>query len=362
MRLYFLIITLLIILSFSAKAEELVCNATQCDAGCTICTTEPAVLVCSANQCDAGCVLCSDNKCHDPGFTCEADLNIESITPEELDIGKNQLNILVRNTGNVDLKNVYAEVSGNGISMVDNDEIESLVVDDKDYAFVRIIAEKAGKVDLAIKLYSNSELIKKDVQQITIVGEEQKVETLNKTEVENTLNQLKERHKQIEQDYQTKKNEGYPVDEVFDNLKSASTYLKDANFYLLDGDLKKTDINTKLAEESLNDVEDGLKNLKKAEKTLGEKIKANLVYISSIAAAIITLLTAYKLTTNYVNKKNLVELHQKVKEKGTALQQKIRSSDIISRKIPQEKKKKGSKKKKSEKKEEAKEEIPSEET
>ncbi len=348
MKLYVLIITLIIILSFSAKAEELVCNATQCDAGCTTCTTEPAELVCSTSQCDAGCVLCSDNKCYNPGFTCEADLDIESITPEELDIGKNQLNILVRNTGNVDLKSIYAEVSGNGISMVDNDEIDSLVVDDKDYAFVRIIAEKAGKVDLAIKLYSNSELIKKDVQQITVIGEDQKVETLNKTEVENNLNSIKERYKTIEQGYQNKKNDGYPVDVVFDDLKSASTYLKDAQFYLLDGDLKKADVNTQLATNMLDNVESGIKNAKKKEATLGEKIKSNLIYIGSIAAALISILTAYKLTTNYVNKKNLVELHHKVKEKGSALQQKIRSSDIM----PQEKKKKSSKKKKAERKEE----------
>lgn len=352
MKKHLLIITLLIIiLSLNAKAQD--DNLTN--------ISEPTI-ICSASQCDSGCVKCSDNKCYNPGFTCEESLEIESITPEELDLGKNQLNILVRNSGNVDLTKVYAEVTGSGITMIDNDEIAKLVVDDTDYAFVRITAEKPGKIDLAIKLYSNSNLIKKDVQQITILGLPVTPETLNKTEIENNLNTVKERYKTLERDYQNKKSDGYPVEIVFDDLKSASTYLKDAQFYLLDGDLKKANVNTQLAIDTLDSVESGIKNAKKEETSFGDKIKSNLLYIGSIAAALISILTAYKLTTNYVNKQKISDIHHKIKTTGTATFSKGKefllkkkdeeipeNNELIDNKkeeIPEEDKKKDHKKKK----------------
>jgi len=276
-------------------------------------------VICSINQCDSSCVVCSDNKCHDSSFTCTESLGVSSISPEEIDIGKSQLNIQIVNNGNVDLNNVYAEVSGEGITMIDNLNIERLVVGDKDYSFVNINAEKSGNIDLAIKLYSDGRLIKKDVEQIKVIGQAvaDKTETYNQTELMNKLNAAKEKYKQLDEDYQNKKSEDYILGRIEDVLKDANNYLKSAQFYMLDGDYKRGSVNLQLVEDSLSTIELELRDVKKKQVNLIDRIKSNLLYISSFTAGIISILTAYKLTTNYVNKKNLSDMHHKIKTTGT---------------------------------------------
>ncbi|MBS3163561.1 hypothetical protein J4427_02620 [Candidatus Woesearchaeota archaeon] len=325
MKNYFLmIITLLVLLSMSVLAEE----------GISI--------TCSQEQCDAGCSVCRDNNCHDQGFTCTEDLKVESISPDEIKIGERQLNIIVVNNGNVDLEDVYAEVSGDGISMIDNTPIDKLVSKDRDYAFVQIEAKTAGNIDLIVKLYSNGNLIKKDIEQISVLAEEaeNKTETFNKTELENKLKGLQSKYITLEESYQTKKEEGYNLEIVSSNIMGVDTYLKDARFYLLDGDLKKAYVNLAIVEESLNEIEQGLDKAKKTERTWVDSIKENLFYISSIAAAFVSILTAYKLTSHHINKKRLLEIHQKIKGTKDLLPLQKKSKDLLPKK---KKQKEGSK-------------------
>ncbi|MDD5651041.1 MAG: hypothetical protein PHF86_11600 [Candidatus Nanoarchaeia archaeon] len=327
-----LLILILGLVLISAQSVKAICNETQCDATCVkcsdnschdtgfVCPVAPAV--CSESQCDATCVKCSDNSCHDTGFVCREELEVESISPESIELGKSQLNILVRNTGNVDLSNIYAEVTGDGIIMVDNVKIDRLVSNDKDYAFVTITASKPGDIDLVIKLYSNDgNLKKKDTEQIKVVGAvENKSEVVyNKTLLNDNLNKLKEIYKTLDADYQNKINNGYPVENVYDNIKETNNYLKNAQVALLSDNLKDVDVNLKIAEENLNDIKTELDNAKKKQQTFMEKVKSNLLYISSLAAAVITLLTAYKLITNHINKDKLKDLSQKIKDKSNVL-------------------------------------------
>src|SRR3989339_304988 len=75
----------------------------------------PAI-VCNETQCDNTCVVCSDQKCHAPDFKCVESAVIEKFLPTSVGIGTNQINIVVRNTGNVDLSNIYVELTGDGIT------------------------------------------------------------------------------------------------------------------------------------------------------------------------------------------------------------------------------------------------------
>ena len=84
------------------------------------------VVVCTDAQCDASCVKCSDNKCHESGFICRGRVSLDDLFPAEIDLGESELTVLLRNTGNVDLKDVRAEVKGDGITLLDAESIPEL--------------------------------------------------------------------------------------------------------------------------------------------------------------------------------------------------------------------------------------------
>lgn len=337
------------------NAQDTICNETQCDASCVKCNDicyDPGFSciitpVCDETQCDASCVKCSDSTCHDPEFECNEEITIESISPSTVDLGKNQINVLVKNTGNVDLSDIHAEITGDGISMSNYIEIDKLVVNDKDYAFVTLTASKPGNIDLVIKVYVENNMLVKAVGLIKVAGttEPKPENNYNKTLLEENLNKFKEQYKELESEYQTKKEEGYPVEIVYDNLKETNDYLKDAQIAILSGNLKSADVSLKIAEENLKDIKTELENVKKKEQTFMERIKSNLLYFSSLAAAIITLATAYKLITNHINKDRIKDLHTKLKDTGNVIIPKGKEF-LYGRKELLEKKSKKSKKSK----------------
>lgn len=279
---------------------------------------EPS-LICNETVCMEGCVLCSDNKCHEPDFVCKEELAVEKISPTTVSIGVNQINILLRNTGNVDLSNISVDLSGDGISVIEKTPIEKLAAGDKDYAFVKTSIAKAGVIDLVVKIYLSSGLKYTLVNQLTVLEEKVNKTSpeVNLTGISDSLKSLKERYIDIEQDYQNKKLQGYPVDIVYDKLKETESYIKEAQFYLVEEDgYKKAQLDLKIIEDNLNEIENDLKESKKQQQSFGDKLKGNMIYIGSIAAAIVSLFTAWGLIKSSINKQKIAELQKKIiKEK-----------------------------------------------
>lgn len=277
-------------------------------------------LVCSQTVCSQGCVVCSDNQCHGQGFVCSELLDIEKVFPDNISIGLVQVNILLRNSGNVDLRNISVSLGGDGLYTIKKTPIDYLIAGDKDYAFVNVNATKAGAIDLVIKLHINGLLKDTFVRQLNVFKEEEPVskETaynateINATEIINGFDKLKERYIEVEQEYQNKKLQGYYVDLIYDNLKGLKNYIKDSQFYLEYGDYKKVKVDLKVINGILNDIEQELKNAKKEETTFMDKIKRNMLYIGSIAAAIVSVFTAYGLLRSNINKQRIAELQQKL--------------------------------------------------
>ncbi len=326
---YLAMFIILVNLALFALAEDGILNETNASTETDIpsetvinetpdAANESANLVCDEAKCDEGCVLCSDNKCHEQEFACAEELSIEKIFPESIDIGVTQINALIKNTGNVDLRNISIALSGEGISTLEKIPIESLASGDKDYSFIKIKAAKAGAIDLVVKLYINNILKTTLVKPLTVL--EEKTEAANATKVNvtkltNNLNGLKERYTKTEQEYQNKKLEGYPVDILYDKLKETNDYLKDAQFYLVEEDYKKIELDLIMIKDNLDSIENELKNIKKKEVTFTDKVKGNMIYIGSIAAAIVSIFTAYNLLKGSVNKQKIMELHKKIKLK-----------------------------------------------
>ena len=288
---------------------------------------EAPALVCSESKCDKGCVVCNDNNCHDPGFKCIEDLAVEKVFPDTIEQGDAQLNILVRNSGTVDLQNIGVEITGDGLTTESAVPIDKLASGDKDYAFLKIKAEKPGMIDFIIKLYVGSVLKNKIVGQITVTqktvvkNETNANEKFNVTELSNRLDRVKEKYNALNQDYQNKKVQGYVVDVAGNTLKAAYDYVTQAQFYLFDGNYAKAKTNLEMAEAGMGDAEDQLKNAQQQKLTFMDKVKANLAYIGSMAAAIVSMFAAYKAITSRVNKKKIIELHRKLRKKGEKVEE-----------------------------------------
>ena len=309
-------------------------------------TKKPAETSCNEKKCDRECSVCPDRRCHEPGFECKESVTIEKIFPNTADIGITQLKCLLRNTGTVDHSDIYTEISGDGISTTDVTPIASLVSGDKDYVFLKMNATKAGNIDLVIKLYMNGVLRDKTVGQITIIGNRPQVtaadEGINVSQLSARLNAQKARYNDIEQQYESKKAEGYVVDLLYDKIKETNDYINTAQNYMIDGDYKKAKANIEIAEESLNEISIRLENAKKQQKAFSDTVRNNILYIGSIAAAVVSVFSAYGLFKSHINKQKIEELSKKIKltkEKQELEEDKSRS------------KKRSSKKKKSKKKE-----------
>jgi len=278
----------------------------------------PPALVCNENECDKECVVCSDKACHEPGFACTEQLTIEKITPNATDLGITQINLLIRNTGTVGLKDLSAEITGDGITTLESTPLERLSAGEKDYLFIKINASKSGNIDLVIKISREGALKDKLVGQIVVKkAQEQPKEDFNTTEITNRLTAVRESYRQLEVDFQNKKVEGYSVDFLEDTVRNINEYIDSTQGYILEGDYKRALITVQLAEENLKDVTQQLVGVKKQEETLGDKIRSNLIYIGSIAAAIVSVLTAYGLIKTHVerDKEKIARLKEKLGEK-----------------------------------------------
>lgn len=252
-------------------------------------------LTCNDNQCEQGCTVCQDNRCHEPGFACFERLEIEKIFPFTVSKGISQINILLKNTGTVDLGTIVIELSGDGIYTLDKIPIEKLVAGDKDYAFVKINATKAGSIDLVIKLYVDGALKNKLVGQLNVQEEKPTAPEINTTALSEKLDMLRANYSMLEQEYVAKNAEGYLVSIVYDKLKEAYGHLSNAQSYLLEGEYKKAEANIEIAENDLTTIKEQLMNAQKKEKTFWDKVRENILYIGSTAAAIVSIFAAYSL-------------------------------------------------------------------
>ena len=157
---------------------------------------------------------------------------------------------------------------------------------------------------MVMKIFVNDSLKEKKVEQLTVI-EEKKPETNpeeNVSRISSQIDDLKEGYKELEEEYQNKKLADYPVDMVYDSLKEASNYIKEAKMALLEGGYKRSNNNIGLAQESLVSIEEELKNVKKKEVSTFDKLKSKMIIFGSMAAALISILTAWGLIKSHAAK------------------------------------------------------------
>lgn len=304
---------------FAAQNDSVTAEILQAEINTTTIPPAPQ-LSCTNEKCDTGCSKCEDNNCHEAGFRCVQELTLDKITPESTKAGLSQLNILLRNTGTIDLTNIYAEVSGDGVTTLDKIPMDKLVVGDKDYTFVKINATKPGKIDLVIKISIGGQLRSKLIGSLTVIEDNAPVIVnttkevqYNVTELTNGLNLLKSQYNDLLNQYQQKKADGYVVDIIYDKLKSTSQFLTSAQAALFGGDYKIAKTNMEVANESLSDIKSQIDTAVKQQTSTADMIRANILYVGAIAAALVSVFSLVAHFRKVVNKEKLERLKDKVK-------------------------------------------------
>ena len=181
----------------------------------------------------------------------------------------------------------------------------------------------AGNKTTIIQLNVGNRVYKATIWNLEIQGAEEKV---NVTELLSELDKLKEQQIVLEEAYQNKSAEGYTVDIIYDQLKDSREYLSNAQSYLVEENYAKAAASLNIAKENLDDIDRQLKNVRKKKETLKDKIRSNVIYIGSTAAAIVSMFAAYGLIRNAVAKQKLVN-----KEKLLRLRERMKRSKKVAK-------------------------------
>lgn len=276
--------------------------------------TNETILICTAQQCDVGCTLCSDGSCYNSDINCTQELTIEKITPTTVGMGQQQLNILVRNTGNVALFEIEAEVSGYGVTTQEKISIEKLPAGEKDYTFTKINIQDAGIIDVVVKVMSNKTILVQEIVQITVQEKiSEKNETseailFNATEAEALLDKEKLLYEVVEKAFFEKEKQGYLVYGIDEDIKEIKENLRKAQIAILEqnkGDFDKYLVLTKTNRE---DVEGRLETAEKEKKTIMQLLSDNLALIGSLFGVIISGITVWSITKAHLKKAKIVNI------------------------------------------------------
>lgn len=227
------------------------------------------------------------------------DFKLINFTPTETKQGDAMLSIDVENTGNTPLSNLIPVIVARGFSTYDVVPINDLGPGELGTAFVSGNFNQAGGILLTIKI--NDKLFYKQIEVESLQAlpdtekikaeEEAKQKALNDSKAK--LEDLRQKYEMLENESSRKKN-SYDLSQV--NLENLKRYMMDAESSLISEDAKKAEISLALGFTEYADQKYRLSNA--AKKPFLQKIKDNLVLISGIAAAIITLFSFYELMKN----------------------------------------------------------------
>ena len=222
-------------------------------------------------------------------------LLLERVVPKNLSIGVQQVNLLIKNGFVADIKEVSAEITGQGVRTIQAIPILSLPPLEKDYVFVTVNATESGTHDIIIKISAimpEGKIVVSNIEQFTIEapqeisGGDSSAEPLNASALSVQLAQYREQFRQYDSEYLDKKARGFIVAEVYDTLKDTKDSLDDAQISLSEKRLNEAQKHLFRAQLGLEDVKIGLQNARRVQKNLADRIKDNALLITAVFAAI----------------------------------------------------------------------------
>jgi hypothetical protein len=236
--------------------------------------------------------------------------------PNQFKVGDAQFNIQVQNTGNVELKNLIAVVSGKGFSTYDVIPIDRLKAEEKSYIIVMGNFKDAGEISLSIRI--NDKVFSKKVsvsdpnaaaiqENITQTKEKEEADKKELEVLANQLNELVSKYKILEKELENKTENKYDVTNIkLDDLKE---FLRNAQSSIIQKDIDQSKVGIALAQSEYEDLNGKLSDADIIKTSISSLLKDNAVLISTIAGSIIASFSLFELL-----KKKKDHLYETIKE------------------------------------------------
>ncbi len=230
---------------------------------------------------------------------------IITLTPTEVKQGDAILTVQIENNGTVALQNIIPLVSGRGFSAYDIVSIEEIAPGKTASAYVLGHFSDAGTIVLTIKI--NGRTV---TQPIMVSGSSQNEEERKALEKEALqtlslqLDNLENKYAMLEEELEQKKKD-YLLPEM--DIEGVKENIRNAQSRILADEVEEANISIILALAEYEEQKNKLDSAQK--KSFFDKIQDNILLISTLAGAILTLFAFFEFV-----KRKQAGLYQKIKE------------------------------------------------
>src|SRR3989344_1801283 len=185
-------------------------------------------------------------------------VKILSIAPSLLYPGNNNLVIQIENDGSEELLDLHATVSGEGIKTKEFSSLESLAPRKSDFLNVLLEVSAQDQVDVIIKIFSASDLIKQEIKTISIKTEAKKpVEEkkfINITDAASKITKAREDLRKYEEEMVNKRADGYDVKSIEGDIEDTKSLIQKVQLEYVRYSQEDFDLNYNLITSNIEDI------------------------------------------------------------------------------------------------------------
>ncbi len=244
-------------------------------------------------------------------------VRILSVAPNLLYPGNNNLIIQIENDGSEELLDLHATISGEGIKTKEYSTLESLKPKESNFLNVLLEVSAQDKADIIVKIFSASNTLKQEIKTVSIKSEEKKQteekQTLNATDASQKITKAREDLRKYEEEMFNKKADGYAVTSIEGDIEDTKNLIQKVQLEYVRYSQEDFDLNYNLITSNIEDIRLKL-NVAQPAKTLGDRIKDNIIIISTAIGLIISSLTAWGLAKTHVNVQSIKKLNHRKKK------------------------------------------------
>jgi hypothetical protein len=246
------------------------------------------------------------------------DFDVISVIPSQFKVGDAQFNIQVKNTGNTDLRDIVALVSGKGYATIDVVGIDLLEPGESSYIIVQGSFKERGGINLTIRIDGRPFHRLVYVIDPNYDADQAKAAALRKAELAKSkelqnlteqVDELDDAYIALEAELKQKKEAEYDVADI--DLSDLKVAIRSAKASLAVSDVEGAKAGMKIASEEYDYQKRKLDESEKIEQSFFEKSRNVLLVISSTVGAIVTIFAFWELMKK--KKESLGEKVMKVK-------------------------------------------------
>jgi len=220
------------------------------------------------------------------------------VIPGDVKIGDSQINIQIKNTGNQNLTNLNAVITGDGVSVYTQESIARLSPTDSKYILAWINTKKSGKIPLSIRIQdkvftaSLNVVDSEETAQAKRDAEELAAKRRKIREIQSDISNLSDIYEAFQKDYYIKESKGYDMTSI--NINDAKSYLRNSQSALAKDDLTDASANVVLLRAELADLREKLVSAQPKPRTWKDILKENIPLLSGIFGILVGGIAVYE--------------------------------------------------------------------